>query len=217
MAANGRPTGAEFKVNVDSGVSLSRPAVAASADGSFLVAWEGCCDGSQVGVFARAFDAAGAPVGGEVRVNTTTASWQRRPSIAAGAGGEYLVVWQSQVVPGHLRVEGQFVGRAGNLVGPQFAIARDEGGAKFAPVITATKGGHFFAAWLTWKDLNSLMVQGVELDAHGQAVGAELWISQRKLQRNPRIAIAASSAGGVLVPWSAADPRIGIAARRLGE
>lgn len=216
VSATGRPSGAEFKVNVDAGVSFSRPAVAASTDGSFLVSWEGCCDGSAVGIFARAYDAAGSPVGGEVRVNTTTASWQRRPSVAVGAGGDYLVVWQSQVVPGHLRVDGQFVGRAGNLVGPQLGIARDEGGAKFAPVVTAMPGGRFFVAWLTWKNLNSLMVQGVELDALAQAVGDELWISQRKLQHNPRIGIAASAAGDVLVPWGAADPKVGIAARRLG-
>src|SRR5262249_3180368 len=47
------------------------------------------------GVYAQRYDPQGQPVGGEFRVNTTTASDQLYPAVAAVAQGNFVVTWMS--------------------------------------------------------------------------------------------------------------------------
>jgi hypothetical protein len=67
------------------------------ADGDFAVAWTsyGQDDPIGDGVYARRFNAAGVPQGGEVAVNMTTAGEQRLPSVAMDADGDFAVAWVS--------------------------------------------------------------------------------------------------------------------------
>ena len=43
----------------------------------------------------RRYDASGSPEGGEFQVNTYTISFQRIPSVAVDADGDFVVVWWS--------------------------------------------------------------------------------------------------------------------------
>jgi hypothetical protein len=52
-------------------------------------------DGRSYGVYAQRYDASGAAVGGEVRVNSTTLSSQQQPTISALSDGGYVVSWMS--------------------------------------------------------------------------------------------------------------------------
>ncbi len=70
------------------------PAVAAAADGGFLVTWQGQ-DGDNYGIFGRYLSENGTPASGEFRVNTFTSNYQMRPAVAAAGAGEFLVVWES--------------------------------------------------------------------------------------------------------------------------
>src|SRR5688572_22728976 len=65
----------EFQVNAVGTGLQGLPAVAADATGRFVVGW-GAQDGSDYGIFARRFDAAGAPQGGDFRVNSYTTARQ---------------------------------------------------------------------------------------------------------------------------------------------
>jgi hypothetical protein len=55
---------------------------AADDDGGFVIAWQGRGSGDTDGIFARRYDRAGLPQGGEFRVNTYTPSGQYVPSVA---------------------------------------------------------------------------------------------------------------------------------------
>src|SRR6185503_8148643 len=97
FAASGAALGGEFRVNTQTASDQSRPAIAVDASGNFVVAWQAAGqDGSGTGVFARRYDAGGAPLGGEFRVNTFAVDEQVDPSAAAGAAGDFVVVWSSQ-------------------------------------------------------------------------------------------------------------------------
>jgi hypothetical protein len=82
--------------------SQEKPAIAASANGDFTVAWSSPDDDGS-GVFARQFSAGGVPTGtAEVRVNTYTAGDQGVTSteghvlaVAGSAEHGVLVSWQS--------------------------------------------------------------------------------------------------------------------------
>ena len=72
------------------------PVVAANqTTGEFTVVWEHttAVQGDPIDVRARRFDADGNPIGGDFRVNSTTAETQAQPSVAYGANGNSVVAW----------------------------------------------------------------------------------------------------------------------------
>ena len=94
--ASGVATGAEARVNTTTNSAQSDSSVSALADGGFVVVWadqSGTADTSSTGVIGQRFDAAGAAVGGEFRVNTETDSTQDEPSVTGLQGGGFVVTW----------------------------------------------------------------------------------------------------------------------------
>ena len=70
------------------------PRVAADGLGRFFVTWEDQVgDGAGYGIFARAFNSAGAPLAPAFQVNSTTASDQRQARIAIDAFGRSIMTW----------------------------------------------------------------------------------------------------------------------------
>jgi hypothetical protein len=96
--AAGQPTTAELRVNGHTS-PVARPAALALPDGSFVVVYGSEVVNAATDLFLRKFDATGAPVGAELRVNTSTAGIQRKPRIAGHAKG-FIVVWESEVGDG---------------------------------------------------------------------------------------------------------------------
>jgi hypothetical protein len=96
FAPDGIPLTAEFPVNDVTPGNQGGAAIAMDADGAFVVTWsDGQNDGDSYGIFARRFDATGAPQGGQFAVNTHTTSSQIRSGIAEGADGSFLIAWDS--------------------------------------------------------------------------------------------------------------------------
>jgi len=96
FAADGASLGEDFHVNTHTTGAQRNPAVAADADGNFLVVWRSQGqDGSGDGVYGQRFGAAGQPVGGEFRVNSFTPGDQRYPAVAATGAGNFVVTWES--------------------------------------------------------------------------------------------------------------------------
>src|SRR5262245_42259261 len=96
----GVPQGAEFRANTTTTGHQSGPAVAVDAGGNFVIAWASQQDGSQSGVYARRYSAAGVPLGPEFRANTFTAGIQDAPAVAVDAAGDFVVAWTDGRFPG---------------------------------------------------------------------------------------------------------------------
>jgi hypothetical protein len=88
-SAQPQPAGGEFRVNTYT-TNLQRfPQVGMDGGGNFVVVWESVDqDGSGPGVFGQRYDAAGARLGEEFRVNTYTTGRQSLPGVASAGGGE---------------------------------------------------------------------------------------------------------------------------------
>src|SRR5262245_4961090 len=88
------PAGVETRFNTYTTFEQVFPVVASDPFGNFVVAWSSQYqDGSDFGVFAQRFDAAGAMRGDEFRVNSYTTGGQVYPAVASDARGNFLVVW----------------------------------------------------------------------------------------------------------------------------
>lgn len=85
--AGAQPVGSEFQVNTyttSNQFTRSDHAVAADANGRFVVVWE---DQGRGDSFGRRYDSAGGALGAEFRVNSYTTSGQSSPSVASDASG----------------------------------------------------------------------------------------------------------------------------------
>src|SRR6478609_1618929 len=83
---------AEFEVNSTTSGDQRAPIIA-NVDGGFVVAWQSS-DG-QGDLLLQRYTDAGAAVGGEVTINTTTVGDQAQASITATADGGFVVAWAS--------------------------------------------------------------------------------------------------------------------------
>ena len=95
LSADASGLGAPFQVNANGPGWQDTPRVAFDALGSFMVTWTDHSgrDSSGNGVYARAFDAAGLPVGDDLLVNTTTQFDQDTSAIVATSADHYFAAW----------------------------------------------------------------------------------------------------------------------------
>jgi hypothetical protein len=93
----GARLGNEFPVNMFTANNQRNPAVAALANGNYVVTWISELQRGQasVDVFARIFNDAG-PVTGEFPVNISTNNACANPSVAVSPGGGFMVAWSQK-------------------------------------------------------------------------------------------------------------------------
>ncbi len=106
FAADGTGLGSVFQVNQEGSFTTS-PLVAVLADGGFVIGWTDLNgrDGSDLGPFARAYDAGGATSGPDLQLDNRTIGNQFLTALAAGAGGRAIAVWEDA----DTRVAGRFL------------------------------------------------------------------------------------------------------------
>ena len=115
--------GGEFRVNSFTTQAQGFPDVAADSAG-FVVVWESAGqDGSDYGIFGQRYDAGGAPLGPEFRVNTYTTGAQRAPAVAYDPGGNFMVTWEGESADDQLLgVRGQRYSSTGAPLGGEFRV-----------------------------------------------------------------------------------------------
>jgi hypothetical protein len=146
--SSGNALGGEFQVNTYTTGSQRFPQVASTPDGgSFLVVWSSD-DGSSLGVFGRRYDSAGNPLGGEFQVNTYTTQYQRVDSVAAAAGGRFVVAWRSNMQGTSVfDVFGRRYDSSGQPEGGEFQVNTYTTSSQTWPVVASTEDGRFVVVW----------------------------------------------------------------------
>ena len=147
--ASGVAQGGEFAVNAYTTAVQARPAVAAAPDGSFVVVWQSHgADGNNYGVFARRYDAFGAPLGGEFQVNSHTTGAQREPALALDPAGGFAVTWHGEGPGGAgFDVFGQIYDAGGARRGGEFRVNSYTTGLQQIVSVAPRGEGEFVAAW----------------------------------------------------------------------
>ena len=154
--ANGTRLGTEFAANTFTSSLQRHPSLAMAADGRFVVAWTSRGqDGEGDGVFARRFDASGAPLGAEFQVNTYTPVDEVYPSVASDERGNFVVTWNEQVTGPFSRTRGRRFFADGTPRGAEFPIA--DGLPAFSePAVTSDPVGNFLVAFSSPWDGNGV-------------------------------------------------------------
>ena len=129
-ASDGSTRGAQFQVNTYTTESQIHASVAADADGDFVVVWDSNgssgTDTSYRSIQGQRYDSSGSKRGTEFQINTFTTNYQRFPSVAADANGNFVVVWQSYGSSGTdqdgYSIQGQRYGSDGSTRGAEFQV-----------------------------------------------------------------------------------------------
>ena len=95
--ASGTALGSEFRVNTFTTNDQNYPRITALADGGFIIAWTSKNQDAggtyPHGAYMQRYDASGNAVGGETRINQTTAESQVHPVVAELDNGNIVTTW----------------------------------------------------------------------------------------------------------------------------
>jgi hypothetical protein len=195
------------------------PAVASDANGNFVIVWQSNRqDGSGGGIFGRRYDASGTPQGAEFQINGHTANYQALPAVASAAGGNFLVVWQSDLQDGSdYGVFGRVFDPAGNSIAG-FRVNSYTTGLQGTPRVAWGGSGLFIVVWDSiGQDGDGEGVFGRFIDSSGGFLGSEFRINSYTTSNQASPAVAADGNGKFVVAWDqVGDGNIfGIFARRF--
>src|SRR5262245_55932174 len=179
--------GSQILVNTATVGNQNNPQITSLAGGGFVVTWQDSSlgvggasgDTSGVAIKAQVFAAGGAPVGGEILVNTATANDQLTPQITALSNGGFVVTWNdlSLGVGGatgdtsNYAVKAQVFSAAGATVGSEILVNTATNSFQVNPQIAALSGGGFVVTW----DDASQSHGGATGDASDDAVKAQVF------------------------------------------
>lgn len=141
------------------------------------------------------------PTGTDVLVNTTMADDQRFPSVAALAGGGFVVTWSSLNQDGSgWGVYGQRYTAAGALSDGEFQINSTTADSQLYSAVTALADGGFVVTW-TGPDGSGTGVFAQRYNAAGVPSG-EFRVSAATLGGQLGSSVTALAGGGFVVTWT---------------
>ncbi|MNO74360.1 Bifunctional hemolysin/adenylate cyclase precursor [compost metagenome] len=209
--ANGTKLGAEHRVNTYSLGEQDSPEITALKDGGYVVAWASFGqDGSNWGAYLQRYDANGAMVGSETRINTTVVGEQDGPTIIALNDGGYLATWEGSGTGDSYGIFAQRFTAAGAKTGGEVRINTTTIGAQQDPAVAALTNGGYAVAWQSspqgpTDDDSSLGPSDIYVqlyNASGAKVGGQTLANATVggLHEEPRVVGLAD--GGYLVSWN---------------
>ncbi|MCD6498296.1 MAG: DUF4215 domain-containing protein, partial [Deltaproteobacteria bacterium] len=194
----------DIMVNTEWREDQGYPVVAAADDGRFVVVWQSYGqDGSGYGVYGQRYDAVGNALGGEFRVNTTTADQQDHPSVSMDATGDFVVVWQSSGQDGSgYGVYGQRYDASGNALGGEFRVNTTTANTQEMPSVSMDATGDFVVVWESYgQDGSGYGVYGQRYDASGNALGGEFCVNTTTADDQGYPSVSMDAAGDFVVVW----------------
>src|SRR5262245_22443575 len=134
-ASSGTALTPELLLNETTAAIQRFPAVAAEADGDFVVVWQSLHEPGGSGVFGRRFASSGTPRGGEFALPSETAGNQQAPAVALQQDGGFVVVWESPLDGAGSGIFGRRFTSNAVAVGAEFPVNTQTGGDQRNPVI----------------------------------------------------------------------------------
>ena len=202
----GAPLGAEFQVNTMPDVT-GEPVVASGAAGNFVVVWLDNDNTTGLGVFGRRFDASGAPLGVDFRVNSYTTGNQNFAHVASDSAGNFVVVWGSPQEGSGYGVFAQRFASTGAPLGGEFRVntftPNNQGGSTTAPAVASDAGGNFVVVWGSdGQDGFFSGIFGQRFDSAGVPLGPEFRVNSYTTNDQRWPAVAADAAGNFVAVWN---------------
>jgi hypothetical protein len=200
---SGVPVTAPFQVNIFTTGAQQNVAVAADAAGNFVVVWSSASaqDGSRDGIFARRYNAAGAPVSGEFQVNQFTLSVQGSPAVSMDGSGDFVIAWESNYQDGDgYAIYARKYAASGAAVSDEFRVNEVTTGDQRSPSVAIDASGGFVIAWQS-DDGSGDGVFARRYSAGASPLTGEIPVNVETLDQQTRPRVASNFAGDFAVVW----------------
>lgn len=202
--AAGIKQGNEFRVNTYTTNEQRHPEIAMDSDGDFVIAWESVYqDGSNAGIFAQRYNAAGIAQGTEFLVNTVTYQLQQEPSIAMDDDGNFIIAWQSS--PYATRICAQRYNAAGQAQGNEFDVSTYTATEQMYATIAMDNEGDFVIAWQR-EDIqgnpNDIDIYARRYNSEGLAQGTEFQVNTFTTHWQMQSTISMDNDGDFAIFWT---------------
>lgn len=203
----GNQVGAEFQVNTSTASSQSTSATTALSGGGFVVTWQALqVGGNLIDIYAQQYDANGAAVGGEFRVNTTLDSHQIGASISGLADGGYVITWTTRDggVDNPYSIAAQRFDANGQAVGAELSVNTVTASIQATSDVVGLASGGFVVTWASFGQDGSLFdVYAQRYDKAGNPVwGGEFQVNTTTAGSQGFSTVTALENGGFLITWS---------------
>jgi hypothetical protein len=202
IAVNATTTSTQINVSV-AALKVTGPGDPAS--GGFVITWQSLSqDGGSYGVYQQLYSAAGAAVGGEIKVNTTTALDQATPSVTGLADGGWVVTWTSFGQDGALGgIYQQRYDTSGGTVGGETLVNVVTAGGQIDPAVTALSDGGWVVTWMSNVGPDGSL-NGIYQRHYGSdgTAGPQLLVNATTPQDQTAPTVTATADGGWVVAWT---------------
>ena len=216
FSADGTPIDAnEVQVSQFGTPSQDESVVARNTSGDYVVVWRENQKDPLIdqGVYAQAFFANGTPKTGEIQVHQTTDNNQGLPDVAIDEAGNFVVTWQTTIVPlapavTHTDILARRFNALGVPQGPEFTVSTVTADNQTAPRIAIDGTGRFTIVWQSNLQDGSLGgIYARRFDAAGNPLNAQEFRVNTTTVGNQRFpAIDARASGEFIVVWDSQDP-----------
>jgi Ca2+-binding RTX toxin-like protein len=195
--------GTETRVNSWTTDDQGASSVAALDDGGWVVTWESNRDGWGYGIYQQRYDADGATVGVETRVNTDSAEDQKTPDITALANGGWVVSWTSQSGDADLGGICQQLYTADGLqVGSEILVNTYTVGSQYSEKSTALSDGGWVVTWTSnGEDGDQGGIYQQRYGGDGAIIGGEIQVNTYTTGGQYDPSVTALADGGWVVTW----------------
>jgi hypothetical protein len=204
---SGMKKGGEFVVSrIEYSTTLnhnSYPTIVTMESGGFSVFWQDIKSGLSVrGVYGQRFDAFGAPLGGEIRVNPDDRSNQGDPSSAKLPDGRYVVCWTKEEKNSGWEIYGQLFTETGGPKGGVFHVNTTTRFDQWWPRASMLNDGGFVVCWESGDPYsNSVDVFGQLYEPSGERRGVEFQINTYTNDWQGRETVAGLGEDAFIVIW----------------
>lgn len=248
LAADGTKLGSEFLVNSATALAQTSASVTALANGGFFVSWSDLSAGvggaggdtSGSAVKGQLYDANGAAVGSEIRINTRTVGDQYQSSVASLANGGYVVIWTDTAgsVSGtgadtsEAAVKAQIYAANGSKVGGEFLVNTQTVGSQTDAHVAGLANGGFAITWTDYTERRSQQTpypstttadgseSGIKAQlyaADGTRIGGETVVNTTIYGFQTQPTITALANGGYVVSWQGPGSQFDLRGRMLAQ
>ncbi len=217
--ADMQPIGSEIQVNQLNRGQPQWPSVSVGPQGGFVVAWEDL-DGSDLGVFARAFDTQGISLTDDIQLNQHTAKLQGDVEVAMDQSGKFVATWHSYYqdeggidsVPGQTGA-GIYMRRFqanGTPLSDEVRVNTTVFSMQMYPAIAIAPEGHFAISWDSYgqDDANEIAGSGVYLQrftAQGAPLGREQQVNTYTLSHQGSSTLSWGGNGNLHLAWTSVN------------
>lgn len=203
----GAEVGAETRVNTTTANVQQIPSVTALADGGWVVTWESFDSVDGTDVWQRRYDATGAAVGGEARVNAVLADERFQTTVTALEDGGWVVAWASHLQDGSgTAIYQQRFGANGAAVGTETLVNTTTAGGQQTPCVTGLRDGGWVVSWESWNEGSTdAEIYLQRYDAAGALVGGETPVNVTTSGLQISSTVTALADGSWVVAWESGE------------